>query len=403
MHYNIIIKVICIRFHVHQNIFTLCYNFMCMKKHIFQNLVLSAALLAGCAGTASPAAPAVQTFQNVTIDSGFDTVITLVEQTSDQEAFQAHYDTMCEQFSRYNSLFDIYNTYEGIASLKTINDSAGIAPVAVSEEVIDMLEQAKEICELSDGAFDITMGSLLQVWHRYREDGLAANEQGKRGSLPDPAELETAASHRGFEHVIIDREAGTVFIDDAQVSLDAGGIAKGFSAERTARVLEQNGTMHAAINAGGNNRTIGAKADGSPWNVGIQNPDGQGSLFVVRVTGTNSFVTSGDYERYYIAEGDVKLHHIIDPVTNMPADRYRSVTIITPDSGAADALSTALFVLPYKDGEALLKKYTEKTGDPAEAIWIMAKDKAQDAPHTHRLGLYTIAWTDGLEGSLVWN
>ena len=199
MHYNIIIKVICIRFHVHQNIFTLCYNFMCMKKHIFQNLVLSAALLAGCAGNASPAAPAVQTFQNVTIDSGFDTVITLVEQTSDQEAFQAHYDTMCEQFSHYNSLFDIYNTYEGIASLKTINDSAGIAPVAVSEEVIDMLEQAKEICELSDGAFDITMGSLLQVWHRYREDGLAANEQGKRGSLPDPAELETAASHRGFD------------------------------------------------------------------------------------------------------------------------------------------------------------------------------------------------------------
>ena len=381
----------------------MCYNFIYMKRHIFRNLALSAALLAGCASASSPAAPAVQTFQNVSVDSGFDTVITLVEQTADQEAFQSHYNTMCEQFRHYNSLFDIYNTYEGIANLKTINDNAGIAPVKVSEELIDMLEQAKEMYELSDGAFDITMGSLLQVWHRYREDGIAANEQGKRGVLPDPAELQAAASHRGFEHVIIDREAGTVFIDDAQVSLDAGGIAKGFAAEQTALVLEEAGTDHAAVNAGGNNRTIGAKADGSPWNVGIQNPDGQGSLFVVRVMGTNSFVTSGDYERYYIAEGDVKLHHIIDPATNMPADRYRSVTIITPDSGAADALSTALFVLPVEQGEALLKKYTEKTGDAAEAIWIMAKDKAQDAAHTQRLGLYTVAWTEGLEGSLVFN
>ena len=381
----------------------MCYNFIYMKRHLFRNLALSAALLAGCASASSPAAPAVQTFQNVSVDSGFDTVITLVEQTADQEAFQSHYNTMCEQFRHYNSLFDIYNTYEGIANLKTINDNAGIAPVKVSEELIDMLEQAKEMYELSDGAFDITMGSLLQVWHRYREDGIAANEQGKRGVLPDPAELQAAASHRGFEHVIIDREAGTVFIDDAQVSLDAGGIAKGFAAEQTALVLEEAGTDHAAVNAGGNNRTIGAKADGSPWNVGIQNPDGQGSLFVVRVMGTNSFVTSGDYERYYIAEGDVKLHHIIDPATNMPADRYRSVTIITPDSGAADALSTALFVLPVEQGEALLKKYTEKTGDAAEAIWIMAKDKAQDAAHTQRLGLYTVAWTEGLEGSLVFN
>ena len=403
MHYNININLGCIRFHMQRINFTLCYNFTCMNRNIFRNLTLSAILLAGCASSPSPAVPAVQTFQNVSIDSGFDTVITLVEQTADQEAFQSHYNTMCGQFSRYNSLFDIYNSYEGIANLKTINDNAGVAPVSVSEDVIAMLEEAKEMYELSGGAFDITMGSVLQVWHRYREDGIAANEQGKRGSLPDPAELEAAAAHRGFEHVIIDRGAGTVFIDDARVSLDAGGIAKGFAAEQTAKVLEQDGADHAAVNAGGNNRTIGAKADGSPWNVGIQNPDGQGSLFVVRVTGTNSFVTSGDYERYYIAEGDVKLHHIIDPATNMPADRYRSVTIITPDSGAADALSTALFVLPIEEGTELLKKYTEKTGDPADAIWIMSKDRTQEAAHTQRLGLYTVAWTDALDGSLVWN
>ena len=87
----------------------------------------------------------------------------------------------------------------------------------------------------------------------------------------------------------------------------------------------------------------------------------------------------------------------------MPAARDRAVTIITPDSGAADALSTALFVLPIEEGTALLKKYTEKTGDPADAIWIMSKDRTQEAAHTQRLGLYTVAWTDALDGSLVWN
>lgn len=363
---------------------------------------LCALLLCSCAEPV-PAAPAVQTFQNVSIDSGFDTVITLVEQTSDQEAFQAHYDKMCGQFRYYNDLFDIYNNYEGIANLKTVNDNAGIAPVEVSSELIDMLEQAKTMYELSDGAFDITMGSLLQVWHRYREEGIALNEQGKRGRLPDEAELEAAAAFRGFDHVIIDRAAGTVFIDDARVALDAGGIAKGFAAEKTAKVLEEAGTEHAAINAGGNNRTLGAKADGSPWNVGIQNPDGQGSLFVVRVTGTNSFVTSGDYERFYLAEGDTRLHHIIDPATNHPADRWRSVTIITPDSGAADALSTALFVLPLEDGQELLKKYTEQTGDPAEAIWIAMQDRAPDAPHSRRLGSYTVIWTENLDDRMVFN
>lgn len=373
-----------------------------MKTSRFISAILSLTLLSGCAGS-QPAAPSVQTFQNVSVDSGFDTVITLVEQTADQEAFQGHYDEMCEQFRNYNSLFDIYNSYEGIANLKTINDSAGLSPVKVSDELIEMLEQAKEMYELSDGAFDITMGSLLQVWHRYREEGLTANEAGNYGSLPSEEELSSAAEFRGFDHVVIDKEAGTVFIDDARVALDAGGIAKGFAAERTARVLEQAGADHAAVNAGGNNRTIGAKADGSPWNVGIQNPDGQGSLFVVRVTGTNSFVTSGDYERYYLAEDGVKLHHIIDPATNHPADRWRSVTIITPDSGAADALSTALFVLSYEDGEALLEKYRQKTGNPAEAIWIAMQEKAPDAPHVQKLGTYRIIWTEGLEGSLVFS
>ena len=377
-----------------------------MKCTQLAGLFLTLALLGGCtaeAGTPGSAPAAVQTFQNVTIDSGFDTVITLVEQTADQTAYQEHFNEMCRQFSYYNSLFDIYNDYEGINNLKTINDNAGKQPVKVDPALIDLLDTAQELYELSDGAFDITIGSLLSVWHEARTEGLALNEQGAYGSLPDQSVLMEAAEHRGFEHIVIDRENNTVYIDDPQVKLDAGGIAKGFAAERTAQVLEEKHCDHAAINAGGNNRTIGSKYDGSPWNVGIQNPDGEGPLFVVQVKGTNSFVTSGDYERFYIAEDKRRLHHIIDPVTLFPAEYSRSVTIITKDSGHADCLSTALFVLPYEDGLNVLKNYTEQTGNPAEAIWIMKKDNAPASEYSFDKGEYRILYTPALEGSIVRN
>ena len=178
---------------------------------------------------------------------------------------------------------------------------------------------------LKERVYSVLVVSAKSTVHTALSQLLSQSRYSPVRTVTNVSEARRLLGEQHFDHVIINREAGTVFIDDARVALDAGGIAKGFAAERTARVLEQAGTEHAAVNAGGNNRTIGAKADGSPWNVGIQNPDGQGSLFVVRVTGTNSFVTSGDYERFYLAEGDTKLHHIIDPATNHPADRWRSV------------------------------------------------------------------------------
>ena len=363
-------------------------------------------LVSGCKApetTAEPVVPSsVQTFTNVTLDSGFDTVITLVEQTSDQAAYQTHFESMCESFSYYNKLFDIYNSYEGINNLKTINDNAGIEPVSVDPELIELLDRAEYFYTLSEQNFDVTMGSLLRVWHNYRTEGLAANEKGLRGKIPSAEELKTAAGHRGFEYVEIDHDNNTVFITDPLVSIDAGGIAKGFATEKTAQKLEAEGCTHAAINAGGNNRTIGEKADGSTWNVGIQNPGGEGSILVVHISGTQSFVTSGDYERFYLGTDGKRYHHIIDAGSGQPASRYHSVTVITEDSTDADALSTALFTLSFEDGNALLDKYYSETGKRAEVIWLMDPDKQVTTTRGRTVGKYYAAYTEGLENKITW-
>lgn len=389
-------------------IYLVCYNPCVMKMKKTLRALLCAALLAGCtSGSSSAAAPGAQTqmntYTNASLDAGFDTVISLRETTASRDDFDAHFTEMTELFSKYNALFDIYNDYDGVNNIKTINDNAGKAPVKVDPVIIEMLQEAKEFYDLSDGEFDVTSGALLSVWHKYREEGIALNEEGKQGSLPSQDELEQAAQHKGWDSIIIDEDASTVYITDPEVSLDVGGIAKGFATEKAAQQLEEDGADHAAVNAGGNNRTIGAKINGKPWNVGIQNPDGEGSVILVSVPGSMSFVTSGDYERFYTADDGQRYSHIIDPETLMPAKNFRSVSIITQDSGIADCLSTTLFTMSYEEGLALIRSYKEAHPDiTLEAIWIMDQDKAVKTEHSHDISGYTIACTEGLEDLITW-
>ncbi len=376
-----------------------------MLKNRFSLILSGLLLLSGCTAqsTAATTAPALTKYSNITLDAGFDTFISLQEYTDSQETFDAHFQTVTELFTYYNNLFDIYNTYEGMNNLKTINDNAGIQPVEVDPVLIEMLQEAKQFYDISGGEFDITMGALLQVWHQYREAGIAANEEGQYGTLPSQEELEEAARHRGWDCVEIDTENNTVYITDPEVSLDVGGIAKGFATEKVAQALESENLIGAAINAGGNNRTLGDKYDGSDWRVRIQNPDGGEKSVVVSFPGVGSFVTSGDYERYYIAEDGQRYSHIIDPSTLYPADRYRSVTIITKDSGAADCLSTTLFTLSIEEGRQVLQEYEELTGNAAEAVWILDADKAVEDANSRISNGFCYVWTDGLSDRLTFD
>lgn len=377
-----------------------------MKTRKRLSLFISLALLSACTNTtATPTASTTTTSvkSNMCFDCGFDTFFALQGMPLEDEEFNEVFTEASETFSYYNKLFDIYNDYDGINNIKTINDNAGIQAVEVDDVIIEMLNEAKYFYELSDGEFDITMGALLKVWHNYRDEGIDLNAENKYGKVPTLEELEEAAQYSGWEYVEIDEENNTVYITDSNVSLDVGGIAKGFTTEKIAQQLENEGYTTGAVNAGGNNRTLGQKYNGSAWNVGIQNPKGSDSLLVVSYDGKCSFVTSGDYERYYVAEDGNSYHHIIDPETLYPAVNFHSVSIITEDSGVADCLSTTLFTLSYEEGLEVLNKYKEEHPDTfLEAIWILDEDSEIDTEYKHVSDEQLIVYTEGLEGMLTW-
>ena len=360
-------------------------------------------MLAGCAEQKKPTSSTPEVYSNTAVDEIFDTVYSYKEFTNDRDTAKKHFDSSVEILKHCNDLFDIYNEYDVLNNLKTINDNAGIAPVKTDPIIIQMLERAKDFYDYSNGEFDITSGSLLKVWHNYREEGITLNENGEKGKLPTQEELTEAASHKGWDSIEIDKENNTVFIKDPNIALDVGGIAKGFSAELAAKKLEEEGMESGFLNVGRNIRLVGMKNGDENWTTGIADPDGllPNGIVSIELDHPLSVVTSGDYERYYIAEDGNKYSHIIDPITMQPARYYRSVSIFTEDSGDADCLSTALFTMSLEEGKQLLKTYEEKNGQKADAIWIMDQDKSQ-GQDGKKIANYVITWTNGLEGKLTW-
>lgn len=282
------------------------------------------------------------------------------------EEFDSYVKLADEMLSRYHQLFDIYYEYSGVNNIRTINQNAGKEPVKVDAELIDFLLDCKELYALTNGKTNIMYGSVLKIWHEKRE---LAEESGgylDENLLPTTEELAAAAEHTSIDLLVIDKEAGTVYISDPLASIDVGAIAKGYAARKLADTLKERGADSMAINAGGNIITIGLKPDGGPWVTGITNPDKTSteSLACRVEIGETALITSGDYERYFVS-GDRQYHHIIDPDTHMPADYFASVSIFTQDGTLADALSTALFCMSYEDGLALI----ERIGG-IDVLWI---------------------------------
>lgn len=326
-----------------------------MKKNCILILVLCL-LLAGCARSGQTE----NKQYTATFLELFDTMTAVVGRTDSRGEFDQISQQVYDDLAHYHKLFDIYHDYEGINNLKTINDNAGIAPVTVDGAIIELLEDCKEYYDLTGGKVNVAMGSVLKLWHEAREN---AGKDPESAKLPEESALQEAASHTSLDAVVIDRDASTVFITDGSVQLDVGAVAKGWATQKVA----ENAPKGLLISVGGNVCATGPKAEpDTPWVVGVQDPDGgEGYLYKVNITG-GCVVTSGDYQRYFTVDGKI-YHHIIDPQTLMPSTYWRSVTVVCADSGLADALSTALFLLPLEEGRALLAK----TG--AEAMWVNAQ------------------------------
>ncbi len=309
-------------------------------------------LLSGCTGAGEPE----QKQYSATFLTLFDTVTTIVGRAGSEEAFSQTAQAVHDELLYYHQLFDIYNEYEGINNLKTINDHPGQA-IQVDEAIIQLLLDCKRCHELTGGRVNAAMGSVLSLWHEARTDSL---DDPLNAYLPDEAELLAASQHTDFSKVLIDEENSTVTILDPRLKLDVGAIAKGWSAERAA----ENAPEGLLISVGGNVCATGPKdASGTPWVIGIQDPEGGDEYLHTIYLSSGSVVTSGDYQRNFAVEG-VVYHHIIDPDTLYPGTRWRAVTIVCADSGLADALSTALFLLPREEGEKLLERCE------AEALWV---------------------------------
>lgn len=310
----------------------------------------------------------------------FDTVSTIVGFENRKEDFEKNAEFIEKELEEYHKLYDIYKSYKGINNLCTVNQNAGVSPVKVDSRIIDLIDECVRIYDLTDGMTNVAMGSVLSVWHDYRTDGLNDPENAE---LPPMEKLIAASKHTDITKIVIDRDNGTVFLTDPEMSLDVGAIAKGYATERIALALKEKGITSYTLNIGGNIRTIGTKADGSKWTASVTDPDPESLTGYVNIVelADSAFVTSGSYQRFYTVDGK-QYHHIIDPETLMPKNTFSSVSVYSEDSGLSDALSTALFNLSYEDGVALLRKL-----DGVEAMWITDK--------------YEILYSDGFEEILV--
>ena len=299
----------------------------------------------------------------------FNTFTKIVGYSETEEEFKSYAQQIYDDLTEYHRLYDIYNDYDGLNNIKTINDNAGIKPVKVDQKIIDMLVFSKSMYELTDGKTNIAYGSVLKIWHEYRTDGI---DDPENAELPPLKKLQEASEHTDINDVIIDRENSTVFLSDPMMSLDVGAIAKGYATEQVADKLAANGLVSGILNVGGNVRAIGNNIKtGEPWSVGIQNPDSESEEAILNLVNLEeaSMVSSGDYERYYTVDGK-RYNHIIDTKTLFPAENFTAVTVICEDSGMADALSTAIYCMDFEQGLELIQSI-----EGPEAMWIF-KDKS---------------------------
>ncbi|MDY7108058.1 MAG: FAD:protein FMN transferase [Planctomycetota bacterium] len=249
------------------------------------------------------------------------------------------------------------NEWKEDSPLAAANRAAGVKPVAVPDDLCALIRRGVEIGDLTDGAFDITWAALWGLWD-FGAD---------LPHVPDADEIEARIDLVDYRLVEIDDEAGTVFLAEKGMLIGLGGIAKGYALGRAADALREAGVDSFLISAGGQMMVSGRRGE-RPWRIGIRGPrKGPTEYFAyVEVTDT-SVSTSGDYERYFILDGE-RYHHILDPRTGRPAnppDRLRSATVVCADATLADALSTALIVLGREEALTLIESL-----DGVEAVLV---------------------------------
>lgn len=250
-------------------------------------------------------------------------------------------------FAEFKRIHDLTNNFDANSQLSEINQHAGKSKVAVDPDVVRMIQRSNELSAKLDGAFDVTIGPLVDLWGIGRKDDF----------VPSQTEIEKLLPLVNYKAIEIDPTQNTIYLPKPGMLLDLGGIAKGYAADKAIDALKANGVTSALINAGGDVRVIGKKPDGTPWRIGVQDPrNPEGISAKLSLTDWDTMETSGDYQRYIIKDG-IRYSHIIDPHTGHQPGEIASVTIVNNNSGDGDILGTAIFVLGVERGLELLKQF----------------------------------------------
>lgn len=264
----------------------------------------------------------------------------------------------------FDDLFGLIDKYEYMISknikgteLNQVNQNAGIAPVKVSKDIIEMIKLGLKYADVTKGRFDISVGPLVDLWAIGTDFA----------HLPTDAEIKEKMALIDYKKIVIDETKQTVYLPEKDMEIDLGAIAKGYIADRLKGLIQEEGYESAIINLGGNVLTVGTKPNSDNWNIGVRNPESNaGSTMGILKLTDNSIVSSGVYERFFI-EDNVRYHHIINATTGYPEQNdMLSVSIISERSVDGDALSTTVFLLGLKEGY----RYIESL-DGVGAVFIM--------------------------------
>jgi len=239
---------------------------------------------------------------------------------------------------------NLISSWKPDSQISEVNRMAGKGPVKVDPEVIQLIERALTISKITDGAFDISYASMDQIW---KFDG-SMDER-----MPSQEAIRASVSKIGYQHIVLDKQAETVFLEKPGMKIGFGAIGKGYAADRVKALLIKMGVASGIINASGDLTTWGRKPDQSEWMVGITNPLNKTKFFSWFPLTDKAIATSGNYEKKVIIDG-VEFSHIIDPRTGYPVRGISSVSILSESAELSDALATSVFVLGIEKGLFLI-------------------------------------------------
>lgn len=250
-----------------------------------------------------------------------------------------------EAIAEIKRIEKMISSWDAASETSLINKNAGIQPVKVSWELYKLIERSKKISELTDGAFDITYAAIDDIW----------KFDGSMQSFPDDSDIKESIAKIGYDKIILDEKAQTVYLKDVGMQIGFGAIGKGFAADKTKDLLISKGVKAGLIDASGDMTTWGTKATGEKWMIGIADPLDKGKIFSWFPIIESSVATSKNNEKHLIFKGE-KYSHIIDPRTGYPVKGIKSVSIFAKEAELCDALATAIFALGKDSGMQLINE-----------------------------------------------